>query len=309
MATTVLIKIFEMFVIFFCGILVYKVKLIDSAAVSKMSNLLLLVISPLLIFESYQVDFDAALLNGLLWTIFAAVLTYALTILLSELIFRNKNPRTPVEKMACIYSNCAFFGIPLINGILGQEGVFYITGFSTVFNLVLWTHGVLIMDRNAGKGGISLANLRNLINPAIIAVAAGLACFVLQIRLPSIVNEPLTMIADMNTPIAMIIAGASLAQSDFLHSLKNKRLYLISFLKLIVFPAACLIILWLLPLSFPVAFTAFIAVACPTATTTVMFADRYDQDAPFASELFVLTTLLSSVTIPLLSLFAEQVLR
>lgn len=309
MAITVLIKIFEMFVIFFCGILVYKVKLIDSSAVTKMSNLLLMVISPLLVFESYQVDFNTELLQGLLWTLFASVLTYILTIILSELIFRQKNPRTPVEKAACVYSNCAFFGIPLINSILGQEGVFYITAFSTVFNLVLWTHGVLIMDRNAAKGGISLSNLRNLINPAIIAVVAGLFCFVLQIRLPEILNEPLTMIADMNTPIAMIIAGANLAQSDFLHSLKNKRLYFISFLKLIAFPAACLVILKLLPLTFPVAFTTFIAVACPTATTTVMFADRYDQDAPFASELFVLTTLLSAVTIPLLSILAEQVLR
>lgn len=316
MASAVIVKITEMFVIFLCGVLVYRAGLIDAAAVRKMSDLLLLFITPMLIFQSYQVDFDAGLLRGLLWTLAASALTYLVCIVLSELIFRKKTNRAPVEKAAVVYSNCAFIGIPLISGILGSEGVFYMTAFSTMFNLLLWTHGVLIMNpQNTGKGASSSRTsfdpsvLKNLLTPAIFAVLAGLVCFVLQLRLPSILSEPFDMIASMNTPLAMIIAGANLAQGHFLQSLKNRRLYLLCLIKLILFPLASLIVLSLLPLSFPVAFTVFIAVACPTAATTIMFADRYHQDAPYASELFVMTTVFSAVTIPLLSILAEQLLR
>lgn len=316
MASSVILKTTQMFLILLCGVLVYKAGLLDSKSVRKLSDLLLLFVMPLLIFQSYQVDFDRELLYGLFRTLIASGLTYLLVIALSELIFRKKRPDTPIEKTAVVYSNCAFFGIPLINGLLGAEGVFYITAFSTMFNLFLWTHGVIVMapassEQSSGKSRAAsmAALLRNLLTPAIFAVLAGFLCFVLQLRLPSILSEPVSMIAAMNTPLAMIIAGANLAQGNFLKSLKNRRLYLISFLKLIVFPAACLILLYALPLPFSVAFTVFIAVACPTAATTIMFADRYGHNAPYASELFVMTTLLSGITIPLLSVAAEFLLQ
>lgn len=306
MATTVLIKIIEMLVILLCGVIVYKAGLIDAHAVTKMSNLLLLLVSPILIFESYQMDFDRELFHGLVWALIASCLTFGVSIVLTELFFRKENAHAAVEKAACVYSNCGFFGIPLINSLLGAEGVFYITAFNTIFNILLWTHGVMIMDRTQTK--VSPASLKKLIHPGIISVLLGLVCFLLQIRLPSILSEPLDMIADMTTPLAMIIAGANLAQSHFFTSLRNSRVYLMCALKLLVFPVICLAILWLLPLSFTVAFSLFIAIASPVATTTVMFADRYDQDAPYASELLVTSTVFSAVTIPLLSILAERLL-
>ena len=117
------------------------------------------------------------------------------------------------------------------------------------------------------------------------------------------------MIASMNTPLGMIVAGANLAQGNILKSLKNKRLYYLSFIKLIVYPLAGIIILWLLPLEFEVAFTVFIALACPAGASVVMFAQRYDRDAYYGSEIFVITTLLSAITLPLLSIIAIGVLK
>lgn len=306
MAITVLIKIIEMLVILLCGVIVYKAGLIDAHSVTRMSNLLLLLVSPILIFQSYQMDFDRELFRGLLWSLAASCITFAVTIVLTEILFHKKNAHTAVEKAACVYSNCGFFGIPLINSLLGAEGVFYITAFNTIFNILLWTHGVMIMDRS--QSGLSVASLKKLVHPGIISVLIGLACFLLQIRLPSILSEPLDMIADMTTPLAMIIAGANLAQSNLWKSLRNGRTYLMCALKLLVFPMVSLVILWLLPLSFTVSFSLFIAIASPIATTTVMFAARYDQDAPYASELLVTSTVFSAVTIPLLSILAERLL-
>ena len=297
MAAVVTEKIIEMFLILLGGVIVYKAGLIDDKTVPKLSNLLLMFISPLLIFQSYQMEFEMRLFYGLLWTLAASAVTFAVTIVLSELLFRKKGERTPVEKIAVIYSNSGFIGLPLINGIIGSEGIFYMTAYLTVFNLLLWTHGVLVM----GSAGSFKEMCKNLLTPTIIAIFAGVACFVTQLHLPEVIGN-------MNTPLAMIIAGANLAQGNLLKSLQNKRLYLICSVKLILYPLVGLAALWLLHLEFHIAFTVFIGMACPAGASAIMFAERYGKDAKYASEIFVVTTVLSAISIPVLSVLAIRLL-
>jgi len=299
MAAVVTEKIIEMFLILLGGVIVYKAGLIDDKTVPKLSNLLLMFISPLLIFQSYQMEFEMRLFYGLLWTLAASAATFAVTIVLSELLFRKKGERTPVEKIAVIYSNSGFIGLPLINGIIGSEGIFYMTAYLTVFNLLLWTHGVLVM----GSAGSFKEMCKNLLTPTIIAIFAGVVCFVTQLRLPEVLANPIQMIGNMNTPLAMIIAGANL-----LKSLQNKRLYLLCAVKLILYPLVGLAALWLLHLEFHIAFTVFIGMACPAGASAIMFAERYGKDAKYASEIFVVTTVLSAISIPVLSVLAIRLL-
>lgn len=304
MAAVVTEKIIEMFLILLGGVIVYKAGLIDDKTVPKLSNLLLMFISPLLIFQSYQMEFEMRLFYGLLWTLTASAVTFAVTIVLSELLFRKKGERTPVEKIAVIYSNSGFIGLPLINGIIGSEGIFYMTAYLTVFNLLLWTHGVLVM----GSAGSFKEMCKNLLTPTIIAIFAGVVCFVTQLRLPEVLANPIQMIGNMNTPLATIIAGANLAQGNLLKSLQNKRLYLLCAVKLILYPLVGLAALWLLHLEFHIAFTVFIGMACPAGASAIMFAERYGKDAKYASEIFVVTTVLSAISIPVLSVLAIRLL-
>ena len=305
MSLIVIKKIIEMFIILLVGALIYKVKIIDDVSTKHLSNVLLMLVSPLLIVQSYQIDFNKELLYGLLWALLASFLTFLFMIIVSEFLFHGDRNRSSVEKIAVSYSNSGFIGIPLISGVLGDKGVFYMTAYITVFNVLLWTHGVLLMGDSEGLKGA----WKNFLSPAIIAVMVGIILFLFQLRLPQFIENPLEMIASMNTPLGMIVAGANLAQGNILKSLKNKRFYYLSFIKLIVYPLAGLVILWLLPLDFEVAFTVFIAVACPAGASVIMFAQRYDRDAYYASEIFVITTLLSAVTLPLLSIIAIEVLK
>lgn len=305
MSLIVIKKIIEMFIILLVGALIYKVKIIDDVSTKHLSNVLLMLVSPLLIVQSYQIDFNKELLYGLLWALLASFLTFLFMIIVSEFLFHGDRNRSSVEKIAVSYSNSGFIGIPLISGVLGDKGVFYMTAYITVFNVLLWTHGVVLMGDSEGLKGA----WKNFLSPAIIAVMIGIILFLFQLRLPQFIENPLEMIASMNTPLGMIVAGANLAQGNIIKSLKNKRLYYLSFIKLIVYPLAGLVILWLLPLDFEVAFTVFIALACPAGASVIMFAQRYDRDAYYASEIFVITTLLSAVTIPLLSVIAVGLLN
>ncbi len=305
MAGIVAEKIFEMFVILLGGAVACKTGLLQKENNQQLSNFLLLLVCPLLIFVSYQIDFDAERLWGLFLALVASLLTFGLCILLSKLLIHRNNPQRSVEEMALVYSNCGFIGIPLISSVLGAEGVFYMTAYNAVFNLLLWTHGTAVMEDSC-----QLRNLwKKLLTPAIVAVLLGIVCFVAQIRLPEPLLSPLQQIANMNTPLAMVIAGVNLAQSNVLKSLKNLRLYRICFIKLLLIPALCLLVLLPMHLDFTIAYTIFVGAACPVGATAIMFAARYGKDSGYATELFVLTTILSCITIPLMSIPAIYLLR
>ena len=324
MASIVALKIIQMFIILSVGVIAFKTRLIDKFATAKMSNLLLMVISPMLSFMSYQTDFSAELLHGLLICLLASVLTFVISILLSELIFRpghasravspdvsgladgtgSSSDLSGIEKLSVVYSNCGFIGVPLVNSLFGSIGVFYLTAYLTAFNVLLWTHGIRAMGET-----FTLKTLwKKLMTPAILAIAAGVVCFLAQIRLPEVLSYPLGLIANMNTPLAMLVAGANLAQADILKCLKKPRVYLVSVVRLILIPAISLIFLRMMHLDFTVSFTVFLAAACPAGASAIMFAERFGKDSSYATELFVLTTVLSVVTIPLISIPAVALL-
>ncbi len=294
-------KIMEMVFLLAVGAVILKAGLMDGESNKKLSNVLLMVISPALIISSYQMEFEPRLLTALLLTFGLSALSFAVTILFCHFILAPKpGTDSPVEKMAVIYSNCGFIGIPLINGILGAEGVFCMTAYTTVFNILVWTHGVILMS--GGGAGVRLRDMwKNLVTPAVVAVAIGLFLFLTGIRLPEVLASPIASVGDMNTPVAMIVAGANLAQGNLLESLKKVRVYYISFLKLLAAPVLTTLLLFFLSPDYNVSLTIFVASACPAGAMGTMFALRYNRDSNYASELFAVSTLLSLLTIPLLS--------
>ncbi|HJC48054.1 MAG TPA: AEC family transporter [Candidatus Lachnoclostridium pullistercoris] len=301
-------KILEMVFLLIVGAVVYKTGVIDAASNKKLSNFLLMVISPALIISSYQMEYDPRLLKELLLTFALSAASFAAVILFCRVVLRERpGVDSPVEKMAVIYSNCGFIGIPLINGILGAEGVFCMTAYTTVFNVLVWTHGVILMS--GGGERVRLKDMwKNLVTPAVIAVVIGLALFLTGTSLPAVIANPIASVGDMNTPIAMIVAGANLAQGNLLASLKKVRVYYISFLKLIAAPVITVVLLFFLSGDFNVSMTIFVASACPAGAMGTMFALRYNRDSNYASELFAVSTILSMLTIPLMAAAAIPLL-
>lgn len=293
----VLTQTIIMFVIVIIGALCYKFKLITDDGKKQLSLLVMYIVNPLLVFLAYQTDFRKDLLVGLAWTAIMAVITYAAFILLAQFIIRDKDGReTAIERFSIIYSNCGFMGTPLIFGVFGSEGVFLQNGFITIFNLCVWTHG--IMSMKGQRDGKSV--FRAFRTPAVIAVFLGLICFFLQLRIPEIPYSALNHVAEMTTPLAMLVAGASIASSNIIKSLKNPRIYLITFLKLIVFPLIGLLLIAFLPASENAKLITLIEIGCPTATIGMMFAITFNKNAEYSSQIFAVTTLLSMATLPLI---------
>lgn len=306
-------QILVIFIIILTGLICYKTRLIDDNTNSKLSDILLQLVNPMVIFVSYQRDFSMDLMEGLLISLVLATGIHLIGILLSYLMIRNKKkPRKndqdiAVERIASAYANVGFMGIPLIYGIYGSQGVFYVTAYLTMFNIFIWTHGVIVMS---GSKGMKLKELvRKLISPTIIAIALGLICFIFQLRVPKVMYEALDYIASLNTPLAMLIAGVTIGKTNIIKIfIRNLRVYYIALIKLVLIPLVAIGLFIKLPIDDMVKVISIIMAASPSATTVIIFSIKYEKNSVLAAETFALVTLLCVVTIPLIVNFFEFLL-
>lgn len=302
MAQVILQQAFVMLILILVGAGCFRFHLLSKDTVSEISKLVLTVVNPIVILLAYQRELKAELVANLGWTFLLSALSYALAMAISYLAIRDRTGReTAIERFSCIYSNCGFMGIPLVSAMFGYEGVFYLTAFITMFNLLAWTHGVMQIS-----GQRSLRSMIKVLrSPAIIAIALGMVLFFAQISIPALLAETLGMIGELNTPLAMFVAGATIAQTNLLGVLKKPRVFYVSFLKLLVIPLALILLFLLFPLEKTMEMTVLAATAAPSAAMCTMQCLNYKKNAAYASELFGVTTLLSIATMPLMMVVYE----
>jgi predicted permease len=291
--------LFIMLLAYFC----YKIGLITQEGNRTLSNLLLMVVNPCLIITVYQTPYDPALIRGLMISFAAAAAAHILGILMAHfLIPAGKNPEYAIERIAAVYSNCGFIGIPLINSVLGSDGVFYLTAYMTVFNILTWTHSLILLNGTMMVMLFSGTRLSN--KPMMIGVVIAVVLYFARIQLPSVLLDSMNYIADMNTPLAMIIAGVSVAQTDPKKIFTKLHVYWTTILKLILIPFAVLLLLAAFRTEHDIAYTTLIAAACPTGATLTMMAIQFNKNYQYASEIFAFTTVCSIATIPFMTFLA-----
>ena len=293
-------QILTMVMLMILGVICFKLKIIDEETNKKLSNFLLMIITPAVIFMSYQRSFEEELLTGLFISLGLASFSFLLSILISHLVYKDKKGKSfEIERFSCVYSNCGFIGIPLIQGVFGSEGVFYLTAYLTVFNLLLWTHGIITMSGDRGVFSFKKA----LISPAILSTIFGFLFFILRIEIPSFFSNPILLIGDMNTPLAMIVAGISISKANIGRILKDVNVYKICFMRLLIIPSLIIIAFSFLPFSRILTGTSIVAASCPIGASLILFSYRYEKDYLYAAELFAATTIFSMITIPFLMIF------
>lgn len=304
-AIIVAVQAVIMLILLGAGYGLYKGKLLGDEATKQLSNIAITIINPIVIFNAYQTDFDPRKLRGLLVALALSFAAQALLVGAASVIVRPAHENYQTERFALSYSNCAFMGIPLVEATFGSDGVFYLTAFITAFNVFMWTHGVILMSGGGKKTAKEHARelLKILISPSILSIILGLAFFFAGLRLPEILQEPLNYLGSMNTPIAMIVSGATIAKSGLLDCFKSKRVYALQTVKLLIVPillAALFVPVQIFGIDSSIVNTILIAAAAPTASATIMFAYKYGRDEKCASNHFALSTIASIITIPLI---------
>ncbi|MBO4641055.1 MAG: AEC family transporter [Treponema sp.] len=267
-----------------------------------MSRLLLYFINPFLVLNSFNMEFSWHKFGQLWFAAFIALVMHGIMILLGILSSKEK-----IDRIAVAFTNCGFVGIPLIRGVFGDEGVFYLMGYLIIFNVLIWTYGYYQVS--------GTTNIKKIItNPNIIAVTIGLILFCLPFKLPELIQKPIVMIADINTPMAMLLLGILFARFEFDRSYIARvikttlfRLVVASVCNLVVILVAYKIFANMADIKMML-FAIYICSMCPVATTIPGLAVVFDHDKSFASLIVTITSLFCILTIPTFVALGEWVM-
>ena len=291
-----------MFALMLLGLLLSRRGMITEQGSRDLSNVLLYAVIPCVILRSYMSEFSTEKLRAMGLSALIAVIAFAASIAVAYL---TCGTRHRIENFAVAFGNAGFIGIPLVTAVFGPVAAFYVVSFCTFANLLQWTYGIVIIS-----GKKETMNLRMVfVNPVFISMVIGIALFVLQPTLPTVVTGTIGYIADGNTVLAMIILGYYLSKVQLRGLFADVRLYLFSALRLLVVPAVTILVF--LPFPFArgeITLITLIAAATPIASSTAIFAQKFDQDYRRAVSYVCLSTILSVATLPLVMLFAERLL-
>ena len=306
---TVAAQVGVLFALMAVGALCRRLRLVDEAGVKGMVNVLLLVVTPCLIVDSFQRPFDSSMMGAFAWAFAIASLAHVAIIMFARLFSRGDDRSRPVLRLAMVFSNAGFMGIPLEQAILGSEGVFYGIVYVVVFNFFMWSWGLYEM-RGVGNGERWRTLRPMVLNPGTVGIAVGLPLFLFSVSLPAVVGTPVHLLAELNTPLAMLVIGFYLAGADFSRVVRLPAAYLASAVRLLVFPLAMVAALYPLRAHFPreMMLALVVAASAPVAAMVSMFASKFRRDVDLSVGLVSGTTLLSILTMPPVIAFAMEVL-
>ena len=217
-------------------------------------------------------------------------------------LLRIRREESSLDQLMLIFTNVGFMGIPVVQSIYGVNGVALLSMFILIFNLFFFSYGVLLISSSA------TFNWRSLCNACIFAALIGLLFGVTGWHLPAPVESTLASVGAMNTPLAMIIIGASMAHSDIRKALTNKRMYRVSLLSMFLMPLLMLLAVMFLPVDPMLAGISVLLAAMPIAGNCAMISDRYTPDDMTASHCVMVSTLMSAVSLPLVCALIAAVL-
>ena len=291
---TVLLQVMTLFLLILCGLGAAKFRLLDDRGLRGLNTFVLTFAQPAMILHRLQTPASNELIAELMWVFVLTCLTIGLAGVISfQLFAREERQRRAVLTNLAMVSNCGFMGYPVIIATMGEDALIYAVIFVAAFNLMCWTLGAYYYG---GRKAMQPARL--LTNPTIWAIAGGMALFLSGWRLPDFVNDALSMMGSTTTPLAMFVIGARLISLRLTH-LKDVKLLLVCGLRLLIFPAAILLLRFT-PLPEMVVSSVYLCTAMPCAALTAMQAERFDCDRELASRGVALSTALSMATVPLM---------
>ena len=295
-------QVVVLFLLMATGTVAVKTGVLKPENKQAFSNLLVYLVVPAMIINSYRMEFSAEILRNLLAAFGMSVLAICIgTVITLVLTARRKDSRAPIFQFATVFSNAAYMGFPLISALFGAEGMLYASAYVTVFNILLWTMGYGMVSGSANARDVARNLLRT---PVFYALVAGLAIYFFQIPIPHLIAQPIELLAGMNTPLSMLITGMLLAASDLKTIVSDLHIWKLAAVRMLLIPAVCLGVFALLGLVHlgMSAQVVLLLECCPAAAITSVFAVQFHHDESYAAGSVVLTTLLSILILPLCAL-------
>ena len=296
---TIALQVSILYLIAGVGFVADKAKIFRREDSKKVIDLLFNIVLPIAIIHTFMnMEYTQEHIRGLFIAFLCAAATHFFGIAVASIVFRKRydEMQRGIYRYGTVFSNAAFLALPLANSVIGSEGIFYCAVYVGMFNVIAFTYGIFEISGHKAK-----INLKKLVlNPGSVSVLIGIPLFLLQLDIPYFISYPMELVGNINSPLAMIVFGTFLANSNFKQIIMKKELYLVSFLRLIFIPVCMLGIFRLCGVSGDLLAAMIISSSAPTATNTAMYAAKYDNDSELGSAIAAQSSVLSIITMPVI---------
>lgn len=293
-----------LFIMIALGFFGGKIKLLNDSGIKCINDIMLYFVTPCVIVNALQRDYDPGMLKNLLLSMLASLISHILCYIIGLIIIHDKDKaRERVLRFTIIFSNCGFMALPLLEALLGQEGLFYGAGYLAVFNILVWSFGQYTMAKGHSSFGIKKAFL----NPGVISAIVGLIFFFTSFRLPALIGSPVSYLAALNTPIPMLIIGYAISKLTISDIFKLRLEALSIAGRLIIGPMVLLPILYFMGIRGNLLIASMVSSSAPVAAISTMFSIKYGGDEKLASKIVAVSSLFSIVTMTLIVAFTRSI--
>ena len=292
-------QMLQLFIIIGLGYFMQKKKILNDEINSKLNYIVISITTPAMIFSSVcTTTIDDK--NMVIYTLIVATAVYIALPIISFLLV--KIMRIPMRQKGLymfmtIFSNIGFMGFPIMKALFGNDAVFYTALFNILFNLEVFTLGVILI--NYGNNVRMKLDPKNLLSPGVVSSIIAVFIYFLEIPIPGVLANCFEMVGDMTTPLAMMIIGATLANIELKSLFTELRLYYFTVVKQVVLPIVVFPIIAFFIRDPLIQGITLVNIAMPVGNSAVLFAKQYGGDVELAAKSIFITTLVSVFTIPL----------
>ncbi len=296
----------QMMLLLAIGIFLGKKGIVNEQGRACLTDLLLLVILPANIIQSFRIKFNAEIFCSTRDILILSILLQTLYGVICAFCY-NRYPfaRKAVFQYGTVCSNAGFLGSPLAEGLFGSMGLLLTSFYLIPQRIVMWSVGVtyFMQDKTPAtpeekKKHRRKIFIKTITHPCIVSVFLGVVIMLTQWQMPAFLGKAVQCTSNCNMSISMFLIGAIIGSRN-LHPLLDKDAVLYCFIRLFLMPLVVLVGCRIAHASQLASGVAVVLAGMPMGGTTAILAEKYGADSTFASKCTAISTVLSLVTTPL----------
>lgn len=293
-----------MFLLMSVGFVGSKIGMITEETSKRLSAIVVNIANPAMILVSGISDerMEGRELLSLTVVILAIYAVLLLLAYLLPVLLRVDPKSRGVYQAMTVFSNIGFMGYPIIAALYGSSAILYGALYSIPFNILIYTFGVSALRKKEDGAEKKKLSLKEVLNIGVITSIISLILYLWQIRVPGFLTDTLSYLGNLTAPLSMMVIGASMTSISLRELFTDVRLLLFSLIKLLLIPVLGMLLIRQVVTNEVICGVFMIMLATPAGSMTAMLAQEYDGDYETASRGVTLTTLLSVITMPVVSL-------
>lgn len=293
-----------MFLLMSVGFVGSKIGMITEETSKRLSAIVVNIANPAMILVSGISDerMEGRELLSLTVVILAIYAVLMLLAYLLPVLLRVDPKSRGVYQAMTVFSNIGFMGYPIIAALYGSSAILYGALYSIPFNILIYTFGVSALRKKENGEEKKKLSLKEVLNIGVITSIISLILYLWQIRVPGFLTDTLSYLGNLTAPLSMMVIGASMTSISLRELFTDVRLLLFSLIKLLLIPVLGMLLIRQVVTNEVICGVFMIMLVTPVGSMTAMLAQEYDGDYETASRGVTLTTLLSVITMPVVSL-------